>query len=46
MKLLLIVFLHSYPTIDREKTIKEMHRKLRVVQINRDGNLRAVTEVT
>ena len=38
--------LHSYPTIDREKTIKEMHRKLRVVQINRDGNLRAVTEVT
>lgn len=38
--------LHSYPTIDRNKTIEEMRRKLRVVQINRDGNLRAVTEVT
>ena len=38
--------LHTYPTIDREKTIEEMHHKLRVVQINRDGNLRAITEVT
>ena len=37
--------LHSYPTMDRKKTIEEMHQKLRVVQINRDGNLRAVTEV-
>lgn len=38
--------LHSYPTIDRGKTMEEMRNKLRVVQINRDGNLRAVTEVT
>ncbi|MBE6450996.1 MAG: hypothetical protein E7016_03415 [Alphaproteobacteria bacterium] len=38
--------LHTYPTIDRAKTIEEMHHKLRVVQINRDGNLRAITEVT
>ncbi len=38
--------LHTYPTIDRKKTIEEMHQKLHVVQINRDGNLRAVTEVT
>lgn len=37
--------LHSYPTMDRGKTIQEMKNKLRVVQINRDGNLRAVTEV-
>lgn len=37
--------LHSYPTMDRMKTIDEMKKKLRVVQINRDGNLRAVTEV-
>ena len=37
---------HTYPTIDRNKTIEEMHHKLRVVQINRDGNLRAITEVT
>ena len=38
--------LHTYPTIDRKKTIEEMRQKLRVVQINRDGTLRAVTEVT
>jgi len=38
--------LHTYPTIDRVKTIEEMRHKLRVVQINRDGNLRAITEVT
>ena len=37
--------LHSYPTMDRKKTIEEMKQKLRAVQINRDGNLRAVTEV-
>lgn len=37
--------LHSYPTIDRSKTMEEMRDKLRVVQINRDGNIRAVTEV-
>ena len=38
--------LHTYPTADRNKTIQEMHRHLRVVQINREGNLRAVTEIT
>jgi type IV secretion system protein VirB11 len=38
--------LHAYPTIDRAKTIAEMREKLRVVQINREGNLRAVTEIT
>lgn len=38
--------LHSYPTTDRERTLKEMRDKLRVVQINRDGNIRAVTEIT
>ena len=38
--------LHTYPTIDRTKTMEEMRHKLRVVQINREGNLRAVTEVT
>ena len=38
--------LHTYPSIDRTKTIEEMRQKLRVVQINRDGNLRAVTEIT
>jgi type IV secretion system protein VirB11 len=38
--------IHTYPTIDRAKTIAEMHEKLRVVQINREGNIRAVTEVT
>lgn len=38
--------LHTYPTMDREKTYKEMKEKLRVVQINRDGNIRAITEIT
>ena len=38
--------LHTYPSIDREKTIGEMREKLRVIQINRDGNLRAVTAIT
>lgn len=38
--------LHTYPTIDREKTYLEMKEKLRVVQINRDGNIRAITAVT
>lgn len=38
--------LHAYPTIDRAKTMAEMREKLRVVQINREGNLRAVTEIT
>ena len=38
--------LHTYPTIDRDKVIAEMKEKLRVVQINREGNIRAVTEVT
>ncbi len=38
--------LYSSPTIDREKTLKEMKEKIRVVQINRNGNIRAVTAVT
>ena len=38
--------MHSYPQTDRNKTIEEMRKKLRLVQINRDGNLRAVTEIT
>lgn len=36
---------HTYPTIDREMVLKQMKEKLRVVQLNRDGNLRAVTEI-
>ncbi|MDR2901738.1 MAG: Flp pilus assembly complex ATPase component TadA [Lactobacillales bacterium] len=38
--------MYSTPTIDREKTLREMKEKLRVVQINRNGNIRAVTAVT
>lgn len=38
--------LHSTPTLDREETFKSMQKRLHVVQINRDGNLRAVTAVT
>ena len=37
---------HSYPNTDRQKTLQEMKDLLRVVQINRDGNIRAVTEIT
>lgn len=37
---------HTYPNTDREKTLKEMKDLLRVVQINRNGNIRAVTEIT
>ncbi len=38
--------MHTYPSSDREKLYKEMKEKLRVVQINRDGNIRAITEIT
>lgn len=34
------------PHIDQVKTMNEMRKKLKVVQINREGNLRAITEVT
>ncbi len=37
---------HAYPAINKVKTMEEMRKKLRVVQINREGNIRAVTEVT
>ena len=38
--------MHSNPELDQEKTRKEMKEKLRVVQINRDGNIRAITAIT
>lgn len=38
--------LHSYPQTDKASTIEEMREKLHVVQINRIGNIRAVTAVT
>ena len=38
--------MRTSPTIDREKTLAEMKDKLRVVQINRNGNIRAVTAIT
>ncbi|GHU02715.1 hypothetical protein FACS1894186_7850 [Alphaproteobacteria bacterium] len=38
--------IHTYPSTDQAKTLLEMKEHLRVVQINRDGNIRAVTEVT
>lgn len=38
--------MHTYPSIDRKQVIEEMRERLRVVQINREGNMRAVTEVT
>lgn len=38
--------LRTSPTLDRDKTLREMKEKLRVVQINRNGNIRAVTAIT
>lgn len=37
--------LHTQPAYDRADLIAEMKRKIRVVQLSRDGALRAVTEV-
>lgn len=38
--------MRTTPMLDRDKTLREMHDKLRVVQINRNGNIRAVTNIT
>ena len=38
--------MRTSPHIDVEKTIEEMRRKLHVVQIVRDGNIRGITEIT
>lgn len=37
--------LHTQPAYDRGELIAEMKKKIRVVQLSRDGTLRAVTEV-
>ncbi|MCQ2599193.1 MAG: Flp pilus assembly complex ATPase component TadA [Alphaproteobacteria bacterium] len=37
--------LHTQPAYNRTDLITEMHKKIRVVQLSRDGALRAVTEV-
>ena len=37
--------LHTQPAYDRGELIAEMKKKIRVVQLSRDGALRAVTEV-
>jgi len=37
--------LHTQPAYDRTDLITEMKKKIRVVQLSRDGSLRAVTEV-
>ena len=37
--------LHTQPAYDRGELIEEMKKKIRVVQLSRDGSLRAVTEV-
>jgi type IV secretion system protein VirB11 len=37
--------LHTQPAYDRRQLIEEMRKKMHVVQLSRDGSLRAVTEV-
>ncbi|MDR2934101.1 MAG: Flp pilus assembly complex ATPase component TadA [Rickettsiales bacterium] len=36
---------HTYPNLERSKLFEEMKQRLHVVQISREGNLRAVTDV-
>ena len=38
--------MHKNRELDQDKTFKEMKERLRVVQINRDGNIRAITAIT
>jgi type IV secretion system protein VirB11 len=38
--------LHTFPELDQTKTLNEMRRKLKVVQIGREGNIRAITEIS
>lgn len=37
--------LHTFPELDQQKTFEEMKKKLRVVQIGREGNIRAITDI-
>ena len=36
---------HTYPHLNQEKALEEMRAKVRVVQIGREGNIRAITEI-
>ena len=36
---------HTYPNLERSKLFDEMKNRLHVVQISREGNLRAVTDI-
>jgi len=38
--------MNKNPEIDQEQAYKDMKERLRVVQINRDGNIRAITAIT
>jgi len=38
--------LHTFPELDQAKTLAEMKKKLKVVQIGREGNIRAITEIS
>ena len=38
--------LHTFPELDQQKTLAEMRAKLKVVQIGREGNIRAITEIS
>ncbi len=37
--------LHTFPNLNQEKALEEMRQKVRVVQINREGNIRAITDI-
>jgi type IV secretory pathway ATPase VirB11/archaellum biosynthesis ATPase len=37
--------LHSFPGLDQDRALREMRGRLHVVQIGREGNVRAITEI-
>ncbi|MDR3126148.1 MAG: Flp pilus assembly complex ATPase component TadA [Rickettsiales bacterium] len=37
--------LHTFPELDQDRTLREMRERLHVVQIGREGNVRAITEI-
>jgi type IV secretion system protein VirB11 len=37
--------LHTFPELDQKKTLAEMKRRLHVVQIGREGNIRTITDI-
>ena len=37
--------IHTFPNLNQEKALEQMKKSLRVVQIGREGNIRAITDI-